>query len=103
MAGWHENGTADETMAYGRPLRDLEAAGFRTSRTLTEHSKQLPTVREHQTTTFGHTGPLGNATGVPGEHTITGCLDTIEERLGTIEHVLFTLARRQGIDPATAG
>ena len=102
MAGWHENGTVDETMAYGRRLRDLEAAAFRTGRTLAEHSEQLATVREEQRTTFGHSGPLGNAIGVAGERTIAGRLDSIEERLGTIEHVLFALARAQGIDPATA-
>ncbi len=101
MADWHENSTADETMAYGRRLRALEAAAFRTSRTLAEHNEQLATVREEPRTTFGCTGPLGNAIGVPGERAIAGRLDTIEERLGTIERVLFVLACAQGIDPET--
>ena len=83
-------------VAYDRRLRDLEAEAFRTGRILAEHSEQLATLREQQSTTFGTIDHLGNAIGAPGQRTIT-------ERLDTIEHVLFALARTQGIDPETAG
>lgn len=76
--------------AYDRRLRDLEAAAFRTTRTLAEHSEHLATALGQQ-----HTA-LGKAIGTPEEHTIT-------ERLDTIERILLALARTQGIDPQTAG
>ena len=90
-------------VAYDRRLRDLEAEAFRTGRILAEHSEQLATLREQQSTTFGTIDHLGNAIGAPGQRTIAERLDTIEQRLGTIQHVLFALARTQGIDPETAG
>jgi len=96
MTSWQESSTADETMTYGRRLRDLEAQAFRTARTLAKHREQLATIRDHQHTAFGHTDPLSNAIGTPGEH-------TIEQRLGTIQHILSALARAQDIDPETIG
>jgi hypothetical protein len=83
---------ADETVAeYDGRLRDLEAEAFRTGRAFAEHSEQLATIREQQRTAFGNIDSID----APGER-------TIEQRLGTIEHVLYALARAQGIDPETA-
>ena len=82
----------DETAEYGRRLRDLEAFAFRTRGALAEHGEhgehrgQRATVRERPRTASG--GPEDRA---------------IEQRLGTIERVLFALARAQGIDPETTG
>lgn len=103
MAGWQENGTSDETMTYHRRLRDLEAQAFRTVRTLAEHSEQLATIRGQQSTAPGDIDSPGNAIGTPGEHTIAERLEMIQQRLGTIEHVLSALARTQGIDSETTG
>jgi len=76
----------DETAEYGKRLRDLEAFAFRTRGALTPHSEQRATIGERQ-----HT-----ASSAPEDR-------SIEQRLGTIERVLFALARAQGIDPATTG
>ena len=82
----------DETAEYGRRLRDLEAFAFRTRGALAEHAEhrerceQRATIRERPRTTS--VGPEDRA---------------IEQRLGTIERVLFALARAQGIDPETTG
>jgi len=89
--------TQDGTVTYDRRLRDLEAAAFRATRTLAEHSAQLATTRGQQ-----HTA-LANAIVAPEEHTIAERLDTIEQRLDTIQSVLLALTRPQGIDPQTAG
>jgi hypothetical protein len=61
----------NETAGYGTRLRDLEAEAFRAGRVLAEHSRQLATTS-----------------------------GSIEQRLSTIERVVFALARAQGIDPA---
>ena len=79
----------DETAEYGRRLRDLEAFAFRTRGALAEHGEhgeQRANVRERPRTASG--GPEDRA---------------IEQRLGTIERVLFALARAQGIDPESTG
>jgi len=76
----------DETAEYGERLRDLEAFAFRTRGALAEHGEQRATIRERPRTTSG--GPGDRA---------------IEQRLATIERVLFALARAQGIDPETTG
>jgi hypothetical protein len=68
----------DETPPYGERLRDLEAFAFRTRNALTEHRQPPPAMRQRQRP---HPG-------------------SIEQRLDTIERVLFALARTQGIDPA---
>ena len=74
--------------AHDERLRNLEAAAFRTTHTLTEHTEQLTALRKQHRTIAA-----------PAERTINDRLHTIEQRLDTIERVLFALARAQGIDP----
>lgn len=83
---------ARETATHDERLRDLEAEAFRTGRTLAEHSEQLKTIGEQQTTAFRNIDSLADAIGAPGDRSIA-------QRLDTIECVLFALARAQGIDP----
>jgi hypothetical protein len=82
----------DETADHGKRLRDLEAFAFRTRGALAAHGELLATTGERQHTTPG--GIDSNVTDAPTDHR------AIEQRLGTIERVLFALARAQGIDPA---
>ena len=84
----------DETVVHGKRLRDLEAFAFRTRRALTEYSEQLTTIREQQRTAFWNID--SKAPGAQGDR-------AIEQRLDTIEQVLFALARAQGIAPAATG
>lgn len=89
---WQDGAMARGTATHDERLRDLEAEAFRTGRTLAEHSEQLRTIEEQQTTAFGNIDSLANAIGAPGDRTIA-------QRLDTIERVLFAMARAQGIDP----
>ena len=91
MADGQKNSTPDETPTNGLRLRDLEAHAFRTSRALAKHSEQLA-IRQQQCTVSGNTDFPRNAIDMPKD-------STIEQRLGTIERVLFALARTLDVDP----
>lgn len=93
---------ADGARPYDSRLRDLEAAAFRTSRTLAEHNGQLAVLREQMHTASAGTTSLGTSIGAAGNSPIAQRLDTIERQLGALEHLLHALARAQGIDPHTA-
>ncbi|WP_329134025.1 helix-turn-helix domain-containing protein [Streptomyces sp. NBC_01476] len=81
---------ADEAAAYGTRIQDLEAFAFRSRTTLIDHSEHLASLRNRPTSAPG--------TSTPG--TAAPDCDTLEQRLGVIERVLFALARAQGIDAA---
>ncbi|WP_405583535.1 hypothetical protein [Streptomyces sp. NBC_01190] len=51
----------------------------------------------------GNINSPGHATGGLGEDTVAARLDTMEQRLGSIERILFALARAKGVDPETTG
>ncbi|MFF8868006.1 helix-turn-helix domain-containing protein [Streptomyces sp. NPDC015139] len=73
---------ATAPITHDARLTALEADAFRTGRTLAEHTAQLETIREQQTTAFGNIDSLADAIGAPGERTIAQRLDTVEKDLG---------------------